>query len=143
MSVIGPEIPGARAVDLFAGSGALGLEALSRGAEHVTFVERAGSARRILEANIATLDADESVEVVSDDVFRFLRRNAGERWDIALADPPYGGDLAARLVAIFREEPFARILCVEHRHDDALELPDDADQRRYGDTALTFLHADR
>jgi len=143
MSVIAPEIPGARVVDLFSGSGALGLEALSRGAEHVTFVERAGSARRILGANIATLGAGSEVEVVSDDVFRFLRRSVGAGWDIALADPPYGGDLAARLVEMFREEPFAGILCVEHRHDDTLELPDHADQRRYGDTALTFLHADR
>ncbi len=143
MSVIGPELPGARVVDLFAGSGALGLEALSRSAEHITFVERAGAARRVLEANIAMLGAGSEVEVVSDDVFRFLRRGSGTMWDIALADPPYGGDLAARLVTMFREEPFARLLCVEHRRDDALDLPDDADQRRYGDTVLTFLHTDR
>ena len=137
MSIVAPSLPGARVVDLYAGSGALGLEALSRGAERVDFVELAPASLAALRANIEALDVDDTVRVHRADALRFAQRLERGAYDLALADPPYTGDAAERLVALFRRRPFARILSVEHRAD--LALPGD-DTRRYGDTALTFCH---
>jgi 16S rRNA (guanine966-N2)-methyltransferase len=138
MSALGGRVEGARVVDLFAGSGALGLEALSRGAASVVFVERARGALGVLRANIELLGAAPECTVVDRDVFRFLA-SVEEPFDIALADPPYGQGLAARLAQVYRTEPFARELWLEHPWREILPLPGDARTRRYGDTALTTL----
>ena len=141
MSKLEPELGGADVLDLFAGSGILGLEALSRGASRAVFVERHRSVARILKANIESLDAADLCEVIVGDVFRYLDRAEGNRFDIAFADPPYGQGLAARLVARFRERPFADLLSVEYRFGETVRLPPEAEERRYGDTALAFLTA--
>lgn len=138
MSAVGPALPGARVLDLFAGSGALGLEALSRGASEVVFVERGRDALRVLRENVAALGAGAESTVVADDVFRYLGRNA-ELFDLAFADPPYDTGDAPALVARFLARPFARELWLEHAWREALPLPPDARTRRYGDTALTTL----
>jgi 16S rRNA (guanine966-N2)-methyltransferase len=72
------------------------------------------------------------------DALRFVEHLPAGAFDVALADPPYARDDAARLVALFRSTPFARILSVEHKAGDRL---DGDSTRRYGDTALTFFHA--
>jgi 16S rRNA (guanine966-N2)-methyltransferase len=138
MSVLQHDLPGARVLDLFAGSGALGLEALSRGATHATFVERAAAPLRALEANIRRL-RPESVEVVKEDALRYARRLEPGAFDIALADPPYDEGYATALVELFLERGFARILAVEHRTKESLDHVPGAQTRRYGDTALTFV----
>jgi len=138
MSAIGRDVVDAQVVDLFAGSGALGLEALSRGAASVVFVERARASLRALRSNVDLLDAGARSRVVEMDVFRFLAV-AHERFDIAFADPPYGGDDARRLVEAYVGKPFANALWLEHPSREALVLPDGARTRRYGDTALTTL----
>jgi 16S rRNA (guanine966-N2)-methyltransferase len=141
MSAVAAEIPGATVLDLFAGSGALGLEALSRGATAATFVESGAPALRVMRANLALLGADDRATVVRTDAMKYVAGLAIGAFDIAFADPPYGQELAADLVRIFRNRPFARILCVEHRVSDRLPLDESARQRRYGDTVLTFLSA--
>ena len=83
------ELAGARVLDLFAGSGALGLEALSRGATHVTFVEQHGGALATVRQNVKTLGVEDRCTVQRADAFRFLRQTAGG-YDLAFADPPYG-----------------------------------------------------
>lgn len=138
MSAAGPDLPEARVLDLFAGSGALGLEALSRGAAEVVFVERARDALLALRENVATLGAEDEVTIVTDDVFRFLGRDR-EPFDVAFADPPYETGDALALVERFLERPFARALWLEHSWREKLPLPDHARTRRYGDTALTTL----
>jgi 16S rRNA (guanine966-N2)-methyltransferase len=137
-SILGDQLVGARVLDLWAGSGALGLEALSRGAKHVQFVERRRNSLAILRRNVATLDVEDRVTVVRGDAVRHVRELRQEAVDIAFADPPYGSDDAALLVTLFREQPFARILGVEHRGSTELEGDD---TRRYGDAALTFCYA--
>lgn len=137
-SALGGRIVDARVVDLFAGSGALGLEAASRGAAEVTLVERARGPTSVIRANIERLGADDVCSVVSDDVFRFLGRLEAP-FDVALADPPYGTGDAVRLVQRYLREPFARELWLEHPVREDLPLPVDAHTRRYGDTALTTL----
>lgn len=138
MSALGPRVVGARVLDLFAGSGALGLEALSRGATSVVFVERSRGALEVLRSNIELLGAEAETEVRVEDVFRYLG-TVDESFDLALADPPYAKGEAARLVALFTARPFAKELWLEHPWREALPLPDSARTRRYGDTALTAM----
>ncbi len=137
MSILGEAVEGARVVDLYAGSGALGLEALSRGAQSTEFVELNASSLEALRANIAALDVGERVRVHRGDALRFAGGLEPGAFDLAFADPPYAHDAATRLVALFRRTPFARILSVEHRADQPVEGDE---TRRYGDTALTFCH---
>lgn len=135
MSILAPELAGARVLDLFAGSGALGLEALSRGAAHATFVELAPASLEALRANVAALGVAERVTVRRGDALRFVQGLAAGSYDVAFADPPYATGAADRLVALFRAAPFARILSVEHPADRRVEGDE---TRRYGDTAVTF-----
>jgi 16S rRNA (guanine966-N2)-methyltransferase len=138
MSILADAIPGARVLDLYAGSGALGLEALSRGAASATFVELNPPSLRALQANVAALGVADRATVHRGDALRYVEGLPAGAFDLVLADPPYARDDAARLVALFRSTPFARILSVEHRAADRLEGDS---TRRYGDTALTFFHA--
>ncbi|HSJ07050.1 MAG TPA: 16S rRNA (guanine(966)-N(2))-methyltransferase RsmD [Longimicrobiales bacterium] len=141
LSALQHDVPGATVLDLFAGSGALGLEALSRGAAHVTFVETGGAPLRALEANIHTLEAGALTTVVKADALRYVDGLAEAAFDLALADPPYEGGAADRLVAAFERVPFARILCIEHSARTDLPAGPGARTRRYGETALTFITA--
>jgi 16S rRNA (guanine966-N2)-methyltransferase len=141
MSVVASLLPGARVLDLFAGSGALGLEALSRGARHAVLVEQAPAALRVIQANVAALGAAARVEVVRGDALRFVRGLGAGAYDLAFADPPYGIGAAEALAIAFQEVPFAGWLSLEHSRDDRIpELPG-ARTRKYGDTLLTFIPA--
>ena len=137
MSILGDSLEGARVLDLYAGSGALGLEALSRGAASATFVELNAPSLEALRTNIEALNVGDRATVHRGDALRFAGRLGPAGFDIAFADPPYAHDAAARLVALFRRSPFARILSVEHAADETVEGDE---TRRYGDTALTFIH---
>ncbi|MGQ0701965.1 MAG: RsmD family RNA methyltransferase [Gemmatimonadales bacterium] len=138
MSILGPELTGARLLDLFAGSGALGLEALSRGAASVTFVELTPAGVAAIRANAKALGVAERVRVHRADALRFVRRLGAKAYDVALADPPYTVPFAAQLVEVFRRHPFASILAIEHPASVAISGDD---TRRYGDIALTFCRA--
>jgi 16S rRNA (guanine966-N2)-methyltransferase len=138
MSILNEAIPGARVLDLFAGSGALGLEALSRGAVTAEFVEIGAPSIKALTANIETLDVGARCRVHKGDALRFAEKLPPAAFDLAFADPPYAHEAGLHLVQAFRRTPFARILSVEHRAADP--LPGD-ETRRYGDTALTFCYA--
>ncbi|MSR07647.1 MAG: 16S rRNA (guanine(966)-N(2))-methyltransferase RsmD [Gemmatimonadetes bacterium] len=137
-SILAGEIPGATVLDLFAGSGALGLEALSRGASHVEFVEISRASLTALRANVAALDAEARVTIHKADALRFVERLPVGAFGVALADPPYDTAQALEIVEAFRLRPFATLLGVEHR--SSTQLPGD-ETRRYGDTALTFCRA--
>ncbi|MCH6547135.1 MAG: 16S rRNA (guanine(966)-N(2))-methyltransferase RsmD [Gemmatimonadetes bacterium] len=136
-SILGNRLSGATVVDLFAGSGALGLEALSRGASHVEFVEVGKSAVTALRANVAALDAEERVKVHRVDALRFVDRLDEGSFDIAFADPPYGHDHGRELIRIFQSRPFAGILGIEHRSTD--DIGGD-ETRRYGDSSISFCY---
>jgi 16S rRNA (guanine966-N2)-methyltransferase len=141
MSAVAAELPGARVLDLFAGSGALGLEALSRGAASATFVENAPAALMALSANLASLGAGGRAQVVRTDAVRFVEALPAGAFDVAFADPPYGKGFAAALLNAFAAAPFAALLCVEHGRGEELPPLPDLRTRRYGDTCLTFAHA--
>jgi 16S rRNA (guanine966-N2)-methyltransferase len=135
LSILTPELPGARILDLFAGSGALGLEALSRGAAHVTFVESHAESLAALRSNIEALGAEPKTEVHRADAVRFVAGLDAGQYDVALADPPFATDLAGQIAMAWRAVPFAGVLAVEHARKT--ELPGGA-TRRWGDIAVTF-----
>ena len=137
-SILQRSVRGARALDLFAGSGALGLEALSRGAVTADFVEVHRLALASLKANITTLKVQDRATIHRVDALKFAEKLHPGQYDVAFADPPYAGEHAARLVALFRLHPFARVFSIEHPADQP--IPGD-DTRRYGDTAVTFIYA--
>ncbi len=141
MSALQPTLPDANVLDLFAGSGALGLEALSRGAAHATFVERSGAALRALRANVERLGAAAQATVVRADALAYVRALEPRAFDVALADPPYGRGYAQALARTFGERPFADALWIEHGADDVPPALPGARTRRYGDTALTSIPA--
>jgi 16S rRNA (guanine966-N2)-methyltransferase len=141
MSAIQFQLPGSTVLDLFAGSGALGLEALSRGAAHVTFVERSERVLNTLRANVRALGAEEVCEIVRGDALQFVHGLPPFAFDIALADPPYGAGIAAHLAERFGAAPFASWLWVEHGATEPMPALPGARTRRYGDTALTAIPA--
>ena len=141
MSTVAPHLPGARVLDLFAGSGALGLEALSRGASHCTFVEHDAKALAILKANVKALGADDRADVFRTDALKFAAALDAGAFDVAFADPPYAKGFARGLAETFAATPFAALLCIEHGKDDVLPDLAGARSRRYGDTWLTFIPA--
>ncbi len=136
MSIVSPWIPEARVVDLFAGSGALGLEALSRGAAVADLVETGSASLRCIAENAKTLGAGEAAVVHRADALRFARGLAPHAYDIAFADPPYGQQIATRLAEAWLAVPFADILGIEHRKDEV--LPGEGARRVYGDTVITI-----
>lgn len=152
MSIVAPALDGARVLDLCAGSGALGFEALSRGAEHADFVEKDPKVLSTLRANLATLGAEARATVHRSEAGRFLETEVrplisdapaapAPRWDVAFADPPYHHGTAAALAERWLRAPFAAIFGIEHEAE--LTLPDavapaSSDRRLYGDTALTI-----
>ncbi len=135
MSILRDRLGGARCVDLFAGTGAMGLEALSRGAASCDFVELFPRNLNFLGRNVAALEAQHTA-IFRADALRFAGRLDPLAYDIAFADPPYTTGHAARIADIFRTRRFARILGVEH---DKSEDVGAGDHRKYGTTVLTFL----
>jgi 16S rRNA (guanine966-N2)-methyltransferase len=142
MSALAGELEGARVLDLFAGSGALGLDALSRGAEHATFVEKATPALRVLRANLEMLGGNDRARIVRTDALRYVEGLPENAFGVAFADPPYGQGFAEALVRLWLERRFARILTLERgRNDPVPEVPG-VRERRYGDTILNFYLAE-
>lgn len=139
MSIVQPWLPDARVLDLFAGSGALGIEALSRGAVSVDFVETAVPSLRAIGENLQHLGAGTEARVHKSDAFKFLETLEAHAYDVAFADPPYDKGLAARIAEQWLATPFADLLGIEHRAFE--KLPDGGEKRRYGSTAITFFRA--
>lgn len=136
MSILQQDIPDARVLDLFAGSGALGIEALSRGAREVEFVELSARSLTALRDNLRSVGAASEATVHRGDALRFAARLSAHDFDLAFADPPYRMGLAEQIAAQWLAVPFARILGVEH--EKSVSLPGAADRRVYGDTVVTF-----
>ena len=93
-NIISAEIDGARVLDLFCGTGSLGLEALSRGAAEVTFVEKNRKSILITEQNLAKLKIDSGYHIIAKDVLAFLKSYQGEPFDLVFADPPFTEEMA-------------------------------------------------
>jgi 16S rRNA (guanine966-N2)-methyltransferase len=145
-NLVGP-VDGARVLDLFAGSGAMGLEALSRGAASAVFVERDRTAAATIERNLEKLDLV-GAAVLREDAIRVLAADAaaGRRYDLVLIDPPYRM-LAGILPKLVRHlppvlEPVGLVVVESDSHDPEPELPlPMRTSRRYGSTRITLFEA--
>lgn len=151
-NILGAEIVGARVLDAFAGSGALGLEALSRGAKRVVFLESHPACARAIHANLARLvdTGEKDVEAVCGDALRSLQALARrqEVFDVILLDPPYQGawgKKALNVAATCGILAPTGVLCFEHARQN--EVPSSVGpltfvkQHRYGDTVLSFYRS--
>ena len=138
-NVIAPVIEEARFLDLCSGSGAVGIEALSRGASHVTFVDRSRRMCKLIEANVQLCRIpEEQWDIYCSEANEFLRQSKDERWDIVYFDPPYKDDYLKTLQLVSGND----LVIAEHHHKT--ELPDSIGELhrtrilKQGDSALSF-----
>jgi 16S rRNA (guanine966-N2)-methyltransferase len=140
MSILQLDLPGARVLDLYAGSGALGLEALSRGAVAADFVEKDPKSIRALQENIETLGAGSLATIHRKPALPFAEGLGALDYDVAFADPPYALGDATKLAVRWIKSPFSRVLSIEHSATDP--MPEGGATRKYGSTAITFYRSE-
>jgi 16S rRNA (guanine(966)-N(2))-methyltransferase RsmD len=140
-----PDPDGAHVLDVFAGSGALGIEALSRGAAHATFFEQAKPALAAVRDNLKELGVEDRATVIPGDAVSLAARHAPPvPWALVFVDPPYRSDLAVRAVLAIPPANLASDAVIVIEHDRRNAPPDElgsllrTDQRRYGDTLVSF-----
>ena len=138
-----PDVEGMQVLDLFAGSGALGIEALSRGAAHATFIDQAKPALAAVRGNLRELGLDERSTVLAGDAVSLAARHVpASPWQLVFVDPPYRSDLAVRAVQTLAHLAADAVIVIEHDRRNA--PPDElgsllrTDHRRYGDTLVSF-----
>lgn len=143
------DIAGARVIDLFAGTGALGCEALSRGARFCLFVDDAPASRGLIRQNIENLELTGVTRVFRRDAARLGSAGSVKPFDLLFADPPYGQGLAERALIAAAEGGWLKpgaVCVVEERFDADFTPPEHfalLDERRYGDTVVTFLRYEK
>lgn len=139
MELVEADLEGARVLDLYAGTGALGIEALSRGAAMADFVENSPSALHALKANVALIRAKDRTRIFKRDALRWAERLDAGSYDLAFADPPYESRQGNRLVESWQATPFAAVLVLEHAADQT--LPAGGRTHRFDASALTMYRA--
>jgi 16S rRNA (guanine966-N2)-methyltransferase len=142
-------VEGAAVIDLFAGTGAMGLEAISRGAKLTLFVDDGTKARALLRANVDALGLGGATKIFRRDARKLGLAPAGDRFDLAFLDPPYGKQLAEPTLIALRDggwlSPQALVI-VEEAAEVALDIPAGftlLEKRAYGDTQIVFLRAEQ
>ena len=142
-NILAPRIEGARVVDGFAGTGAIGLEALSRGAAHVTFIERDRRAAALIGRNAAACGAEGRYTIETGDVATVLRRSHDPAFDLIALDPPYGyADIGAVLSAAADRLNANGLVVLERATRREPDVPPTLVRTRdvkSGDSTLTFL----
>ena len=123
LDLLEPDLAGARVLDLFAGTGALGLEALSRGAARADFVETRPSSLHALRANVALLRVRDRTRIFKRDALPFAGGLTPDAYDVAFADPPYGSRMLDRVLDDWLARRFSRVLAVEHAASHELPRP--------------------
>lgn len=139
LDLLEPYLRGARVLDLFSGSGALGLEALSRGAAATDFVENGAAALHALKANVAACrkGSGARIRIFKKDAVPFVDALGPGAYDVVLADPPYGSGKLDRIVSRWIEVPYGTILSVEH--DAGRSLPAGGSTHDFGETVVTIF----
>lgn len=135
LDMVRVELPDARVLELFAGTGAIGIEAISRGAKSADFVEFRPDSLHALRANIAALRLRDSTRIFKRDAIPYAAMLGPASYDIAFADPPYLSRQLDRIIASWHASHFSRILIVEHALTH--ELPRGASSRAFDDTMVT------
>ena len=136
LDLLRADVKEARVLDLFAGTGALGLEALSRGATSADFVETRPASLHALRANVAALRVRDRTRIFKRDALPFAAALVEDSYDVAFVDPPYGSRMLDRVIDAWRDSGFARVLAVEHARDH--EVPRGDEERDFDDTSITI-----
>jgi 16S rRNA (guanine966-N2)-methyltransferase len=141
-NIVHPFVHNSRVLDIFAGSGALGIEALSRGAQYCVFIEKKAKA---LTDNIAKLSMDKNTCVIRADFRSGLSNLKGQQFDLIFCDPPYRKNYVEKVITIVAKQQLLRkngVIIAEHAPEESFTIPRDYSiykQKRYGDTCVTFL----
>jgi 16S rRNA (guanine966-N2)-methyltransferase len=136
LDALARDLADARVLDLFAGTGALGLEAISRGASSADFVEFRPASLHALRANVAALRVRDRTRIFKRDAVQFAAALAAGNYDLAFADPPYESRQLDLVIASWRATRFAPILAIEHARTH--DLPPGASRRVFDDSAITI-----
>lgn len=144
-NMIAEKVPGSKVLDLFAGSGAYGLEALSRGAVSSLFVEKDETCAKILSENIDSLSLTDSSEVIVSDVEAFLGENT-RKFDLIFSDPPYGYNITRNILIMINQydilNPSGMLVC-EHSSSEEVSVEEmylsAYKQKTYGDTTISIF----
>ena len=143
-SILAPYLREAKVLDLFAGFGGLGLEAVSRGAKEVTLVERNRKNADIIRKNIDLCNFNNEVELIQGDVFKFLDKS-NSNFDIIIMDPPYNKKYGEKLLKIISNNNLIKdkgLVVIEHGKNETINDVNDLikfKEKKYGDTFLTIL----
>lgn len=148
-NMIGSDVEGARVLDLYSGTGSLGLEALSRGAQIIEFVDKNSKSLEVLIKNIGLLDVAEEVEVHRADVIRFLEKYQGDPFSLILIDPPFPARICQKtLETLFSSQAFSpdSVVMIEYSSHENLDLScspmERVDTRNYGDKLVAIFRKD-
>lgn len=133
---LAPYLDGASCLDLFAGTGALGLEALSRGGRRCDFVETRPASLHALKANIAALRMKERTRVFKKDAIPFAAALDEGAYDLVFVDPPYGSKMLDHVISAWFARRFSPLLVCEHQR--AHSLPNGAKRLDFGDTVVSI-----
>jgi 16S rRNA (guanine966-N2)-methyltransferase len=136
VDALASDLPNARVLDLFAGTGALGLEAISRGARSADFVEFRPASLHALRANVAALKLRDRTRIFKKDAVQFAAALPAGSYDIVFVDPPYESRQLDLVLASWKTTGFAPVLVAEHARSHA--LPAGAWARRFDDTMVTI-----
>ena len=132
-------------LDLFAGSGALGIEALSRGAQEVVFVDNSFSSLDLIRRNLEKLGFEDKSKLFKKNVLRFLKSKTEGKFDLILVDPPYGKGLCQKVLEILSGKEILNpegVLVIEYHKKEKIEKVENLillQERRYGDTVVSFF----
>jgi 16S rRNA (guanine966-N2)-methyltransferase len=136
LDVLTPDLPNARVLDLFAGTGALGLEAISRGARSADFVEFRPASLHALRANVAALKLRARTRIFKRDAVQFAAALSADSYDVTFVDPPYESRQLDLVIASWDATGFSRVLVAEHAR--VHEIPNGAWRRTFDDTVVTM-----
>jgi 16S rRNA (guanine966-N2)-methyltransferase len=135
LDALAADLPNARILDLFAGTGALGLEALSRGARSADFVEFRPASLHALRANVAALKVRDRTRIFKRDAVQFAAALSADAYDIAFVDPPYESRQLDLVIASWETRGFSEVLVAEHARTHA--VPAGSWRRVFDETSIT------
>lgn len=148
-NILGGEVINSNFLDLFGGTGSIGIEAVSRGAEHVVFIDSSIKSIKVLRKNLENLGIKNNVEVYNADYLTAINKlyQNSRRFDIIFLDPPYGTGIAQKALERINEKPILSgdgVIIVEHDARDAMPVSLGSikmyREKRYGNTKLSFYH---
>lgn len=146
-NILGDFVPGSRWLDLFAGTGQVGIEALSRGAAHVVFVDKVSAAVRTTKSNLRHTRLERDATVLQKDAFNYLEKPVGAPFDLIYVAPPQYKGMWLEVLNVIDREPLALleaegvvVVQIDPKEEESLELASlvEVDRRRYGTTLLLF-----